>query len=98
MRILITGSEGILGSVLKTELRRRGHRVFGSDVAHSDDPQYMRVDVSEARQVARAFETFKPEVVYHLAAEFGRMNGDQYAEQLWKTNCLGTKNIIDQCV
>lgn len=98
MRILITGSEGTLGRVLKTELRKRGHKVYGSDMFHSADPEYMRVDVSEARQVARAFDTFKPEVVYHLAAEFGRMNGDQYAEQVWKTNCLGTKNLIDQCV
>ncbi len=50
MRILITGSEGVLGKVLKAELRKRGHKVYGSDLMHSSDPQYMRVDVSEARQ------------------------------------------------
>ena len=75
MRVLITGSEGVLGKVLKAELRKRGHKVYGADLAHSADPQYMRVDVAEARQVARAFDAFKPEVTYHLAAEFGRMNG-----------------------
>ena len=34
------------------------------------------------------------DVVYHLAAEFGRWNGEDYYENLWRTNAVGTKNII----
>ena len=33
--------------------------------------------------------------VYHLAAEFGRLNGEEYYEQLWRTNVLGTRNILE---
>lgn len=98
MRILITGSEGVLGSVLKEELRNRGHVVFGCDLFHSDDPQYMRADISERRQVTRVFEAFEPQLVYNFAAEFGRKNGQEYYEQLWKTNCLGLRNVIEECV
>jgi dTDP-glucose 4,6-dehydratase len=36
----------------------------------------------------------QPELVYHAAAEFGRWNGEDYYEQLWKTNAIGTKNVI----
>jgi dTDP-glucose 4,6-dehydratase len=32
--------------------------------------------------------------VYHCAAEFGRWNGEDFYEMLWKTNAVGTKNII----
>ncbi|MDX1372756.1 MAG: NAD(P)-dependent oxidoreductase, partial [Nitrososphaeraceae archaeon] len=32
--------------------------------------------------------------VYHLAAEFGRLNGEDYYDTLWTTNAVGTKNII----
>ncbi|OVE78542.1 nucleoside-diphosphate sugar epimerase, partial [bacterium I07] len=32
--------------------------------------------------------------VYHLAAEYGRWNGEDYYENLWTTNCIGTKHII----
>jgi dTDP-glucose 4,6-dehydratase len=40
-------------------------------------------------------ESFGPfDLVYNCAAEFGRWNGEDYYEQLWKTNAIGTKNII----
>jgi dTDP-glucose 4,6-dehydratase len=29
-----------------------------------------------------------------LAAEFGRWNGEDYYEQVWRTNAVGTKNIL----
>ena len=32
--------------------------------------------------------------VYHLAAEFGRWNGEDFYEQLWRSNAVGTKNVI----
>jgi len=32
-----------------------------------------------------------------MAGEFGRINGNNYWEQLWRTNCIGTKNIIEAC-
>lgn len=98
MRILITGSEGVLGSTLKRELRSRGHEVFGCDMAHSADAKVLRADVSERRQLERVYDFAKPELVYHFAAEFGRTNGQEYYEQLWKTNCIGTRNVIEECL
>lgn len=98
MKILITGSEGVLGTVLKKELRQRGHDVYGCDLKHCHDPQIIRADIAEYRQLERTFDFAKPELVYHLAAEFGRMNGQEYYEQLWKTNCIGTRNVIEQCL
>lgn len=98
MRILITGSEGVLGSTLRNVLRRKGHTVFGCDLMHTDDDQYMRADISDRRQLARVFDIFGPELVYNFAAEFGRKNGQEYYEQLWQTNCLGTRNVIEECL
>ena len=34
------------------------------------------------------------DVVYHAAAEFGRWNGEDFYESLWRTNAVGTKNVI----
>lgn len=97
-RILVTGSEGTLGSKLVAELISRGHEVFGLDLQHSSTPDGYRADIAEARQVAAVFEEVRPNVVYHLAAEFGRNNGEHFYEQLWRTNAIGTRNIIDACI
>lgn len=106
-RILVTGGSGTVGSGLSEELRRRGHHVVSCDVAHRADevgfslrtdvrePLYARCDVGEFRQLERVFERLGPfDYVYHCAAEFGRWNGEDFYENLWRTNVVGTKNVI----
>lgn len=95
MRILITGIKGTLGTPLAKELTRRGHEIWGCDLQHQEDNNYIRADVAEMRQLDRVFSQ-KYDYVYHLAAEFGRHNGEEYYEQLWKTNVIGTRNILEQ--
>ena len=75
-RILVTGSKGTLGDPLVAELRARGHEVWGCDLQHQADQQYFRADVANYRQLERVFEQ-KYDYVYHLAAEFGRINGEE---------------------
>ena len=106
-RVLITGSLGTVGRGLQTELSDRGHSVLGCDKSHAADqvgfsvgsdaidPSYVRCDVSSYRQVERVLRDLGPfDYVYHCAAEFGRWNGEDYYEQLWSSNCIGTKNLI----
>jgi len=94
-KILVTGGLGFIGSSLVRELRRRGHEVWICDILHSSDPKSIRCDVSKFRQLERVFETAGYfDFVYHLAAEYGRWNGEHYYENLWLTNVVGTKNLI----
>lgn len=97
MRVLVTGSEGTLGPWLVRELEANGHEVWGCGRRHSGRERYTRCDVAEARQVIDTFATVQPEVVYHLGAEFGRRNGMDYYEQMWQTNMIGTRNVVDAC-
>src|ERR1700688_482965 len=107
MKILVTGGLGTVGAGLIAELRSRGHRVASCDLAHQpdeigfcvrtvvEDPSNGRCDVAELRQVERLFERMGPfDYVYHCAAEFGRWNGEDFYETLWRTNVIGTKNIV----
>lgn len=91
MKIAVTGHLGTLGQPLVRELRARGHEVTGIDIRHSHDGR--RADVAEHRQIAAALPD-DVELVYHLAAEFGRHNGEEFTEQLWRTNVIGTKNVL----
>jgi dTDP-glucose 4,6-dehydratase len=99
MRVLITGSLGTLGVPLTFELSERGHAVFGCDLAHTaqEVETYMRADVSKYRQLQRVFEEYQPEAVFHLAAEFGRHNGEDYYEDVFLSNYLGTRNVLELC-
>jgi dTDP-glucose 4,6-dehydratase len=106
-RILVTGGAGTIGQGLVAELRARGNYVVSCDQAHSGNeqsfsirsdaarPTYVRCNVGEYREVERVFSVLGPfHHVYHCAAEFGRWNGEDFYESLWKTNAVGTKNII----
>jgi len=92
--VLVTGGKGFIGSHLVRELRRRGYEVWVCDLMHSGEENYVRCDVSKYRQVERLFEEHRFDYVYHAAAEYGRWNGEDYYENLWLTNVVGTKNII----
>lgn len=103
--ILVTGGLGAVGTYLVRELRSRGHNVFVADMRHHHDPLYARCDVGEFHQVERLWtgggwaNGYSPkgrkfDYVYHLAAEFGRWNGEDYFENVWRSNAVGVKNIL----
>lgn len=102
--ILITGGLGAVGTYLVNELRSRGNNVYICDLRHHHDPNYIRCDVGSFQQVERMWtgggwkhgykKGIKFDYVYHLAAEFGRWNGEDHYDTLWQSNAIGTKNII----
>lgn len=91
MRIAITGHLGTLGAPLYARMREAGHEVIGIDLRHAETG--VRADVADFRQIERAIPA-NVDLVYHLAAEFGRHNGEDHFEQVWRTNTIGTKNIL----
>lgn len=93
VKVLVTGGLGFIGSNLVPELKERGHDVWVCDLGQSEGPNYIRCDVSQYRQLERVIAQHDFEYVYHLAAEYGRWNGEDYYENLWSTNVIGTKNI-----
>ncbi len=93
-RILVTGGLGVVGIHLSNYLRSQGHQVWVLDRSHSHSQNYFRADVAQYRQMEMIFEQQKFDYVFHLAAEFGRWNGEDFYETLWMSNAVGTKNII----
>jgi len=94
MKILVTGGTGFIGINLVNELRRRDYDVWTSDLLNHPFDNYIRSDVSKLRQLEKIFESHEFDYVYHLAAEYGRWNGEDFYENLWNTNVIGTKNML----
>jgi dTDP-glucose 4,6-dehydratase len=106
MKILVTGSLGCVGKPLLEELKCRGYEVFGLDRMHHHDMEhaftigfapdgtYFRVDIGEYRQLEKVIQYVKPDLIYNCAAEFGRWNGSDCYETLWRTNVVGLKHLL----
>lgn len=63
-RVVVTGGAGFLGRVVVEKLKARG-------VADVLIPRRSQFDLTQEADVARMYETLKPDVIFHLAAEVG---------------------------
>lgn len=82
--VMITGGKGFIGSRLKTALARK-YRVKSLDREH---------DIRNPKNL-----NFKGvDLVIHLAAEVGRIRGEEIPNQMLETNVLGTLNVVKECL
>ena len=72
MNILVTGANGLLGSSVMTELRRRGHHGIAVGRApqcrSTDAAAYVQTDLCDASAVQALFAGVQPDAVIHCAA------------------------------
>ncbi len=97
MRIIITGSEGNVGKKLMLYLQSKGYEVFGvgSTTWIADD--YRMVDINNSIELSEVFNTFRPDVCYHLAAKVSRVTCEKSPSLAVKTNVMGANNVIQLC-
>lgn len=89
---MVTGSEGFVGRHLTDYLTSEcGHLVGRYDIQGG-------LDITDKEQVFDFFERFKPNVVYHLAAQVNAKRSEEDRERDWKINVVGTLNIIDAMI
>jgi nucleoside-diphosphate-sugar epimerase len=96
MNILITGSEGNIGRRLSYHLQK-DHNVYCIDIKQDFKPFYKTVDINSPTDLLDVFDTFKPDVVFHLAAMVSRVTCEISPSTTIHTNVGGTNNIIQLC-
>ncbi len=110
-RVLVTGAGGSIGSELcaqisrfepaslvmldrdesglqDVQLRTAGHGLLTS-------PDIVLADIRDPEALAVVFERHCPQVVFHAAALKHLPLLQQYPQEAWKTNVLGTRNMLD---
>lgn len=89
-RILITGSEGLIGLVVRAELAALGFSVKGLDLRGAGTEHG---DVRDPAQVARAIALC--DGILHLAAVSRVVWGERDPHLCWTTNVGGLQNVLD---
>lgn len=97
MRILITGSEGNIGVHLVRQLREEGHEVMRADLTPGWHDDYTQTNIVFPNDLLPTFQSFKPQVVYHLAAMVSRVTCESSPHMAVDTNLSGTNNIAQMC-
>lgn len=92
MKILITGSEGLIGSSLSIALSRLGITALGFD--NKLEPHHLCYgDILNYEQVTEAINDV--DGVIHLAAVSRVVFGEKNPKLCWDTNVEGTKHVLE---
>ncbi len=111
MRILVTGGCGFIGSNLIHYLLRTHeelHLLNIDALTYAADPrnvaeaegdrryEFRRIDIADRDALRRAIREFRPEGIFHLAAETHVDNSIRNPEPFVRTNYIGTFNLLEE--
>ena len=105
MRILVTGGAGFIGSNVVDRFLADGHEVAVLDNLSSGPranvsarARFFEADVRDAAAVRRAFESFRPEIIDHHAAQIDVRKSVENPEFDAEVNILGSLNLFQAAV
>lgn len=110
-RVLVTGAGGSIGSELCRQIHKFGpselfmldrdesglHTTQLSTFGHGllDTSDAVLADIRDPDALREVFRDRQPEVVFHAAALKHLPMLEQYPDEAWKTNVLGTLNVLE---
>lgn len=107
-RVLITGHTGFKGSWLAIWLHALGAKICGVSLdPQTDRDNYVlsgignkldadiRADIRDGQKLAKIFEEFQPEIVFHLAAQPLVRLSYEIPVETYEVNVMGTINVME---
>src|SRR5829696_1082303 len=91
-RVLITGINGLIGTILRTALQG-AHEIYGLDRKEQFSERIINADIADYKEVARVVEQFSPlDRIIHLA---GNPKVTASWDDVLNANTIGTRNIFE---
>ncbi|MGJ7033858.1 SDR family oxidoreductase [Niabella hirudinis] len=100
MKILVTGSNGLVGSYVVQQLLEEGHQVFATsrtdDRSAFKNPRYrfVQMDFTDPYALDAAFEAIQPDVVVHSGAMSKPDDCETDQQEAYKINTVGTVQLL----
>ena len=101
-KILITGACGFIGSYIFANEVEAGNHVRGTKYASTIGPEIVAyehlldiVDITKRDQIEHMVREFKPDVVYHLAAQSYPALSWELPDDTFQININGTFNLLE---
>jgi hypothetical protein len=96
--VVVTGGSGCIGTVLIRQIRRLcAARVISADIAAPRRPvpgvEYVNLDVRSSAAVEGFFARYRPDIVFHLAAQRDPGLAERHVTYTVETNVLGTAQV-----
>ncbi len=106
MRILVTGSAGLIGSHLVDSLLKKGHHVVGIDnlsygsknnLSEAETNNNFTFLKSDVKDISRVFKDTSFEIVYHLASKKKPWGGEIKSNSVIDENYIMTREVVKYC-
>jgi len=105
--VLVTGHTGFKGSWLVYWLEKMGANVLGYSLEAPTSPNHIELldldiisitgDIRDQKKLNEVFAAYKPDIVFHLAAQsLVRPSYDEPVET-YETNVMGTLKVLEAC-
>jgi len=106
-KVLITGHTGFKGGWLSLILNQKGAKVIGLALKPGTKPSFYQSvgldkkvtsilgDIRDLKTVKQVVKKYKPEIVFHLAAQPLVRKSYQNPIETYETNVIGTANVLE---
>lgn len=105
MRALVTGGAGFIGSNIVDALKSAGHEIAiidnlstGKEENINPEASFFHVDITDSEALKGIFQNFKPEIVFHVAAQIDLRKSVEYPSFDAAVNVVGSVNLFNLCV
>ncbi len=92
-KILITGSDGLLGSLLFKKIKNLNN-VIGTTNRNEKNSQ-IKCDITKKEEVFRTIQKIRPDIIIHLAGITGNLECEENPHKTLETNVMGTCYILE---
>ncbi|MDW8799686.1 CDP-glucose 4,6-dehydratase [Clostridium sp. A1-XYC3] len=106
-KVLVTGATGFKGAWLSIWLSKLGAEVIGYSLEPSTNPSMFKMcnldnkitniigDIRDYSSLVSVFKEYRPDIVFHLAAQPLVRHSYNFPRETYETNVMGTVNVLE---